>query len=160
VLGRARGIQRELAPWLAQFTADLRAVARRPFDNVTEVSRRRRQRERSFRLATIKSDIVENIGLRELSAAWIAARHGVSPSHVRRLFAAEKVTFSAFVLGYRLARANEILCDGASLDRTISSIAFALGFGDLSYFNRTFRRHYGTRPSDVRAAALGEEETP
>jgi AraC-like DNA-binding protein len=133
-------------------------VARRPPDNVTEISRRRRQRERNTRLAAIKADIIDNIGLRELSAAWIAARHGVSPSHVRRLFAAEKVTFSAFVLDYRLARAHEIFCDGASLERTVSSIAFALGFGDLSYFNRTFRRRYGARPSDVRAAALGRLE--
>lgn len=33
---------------------------------------------------------------------------------------------------------------------TIASIAHAYGFGDLSYFNRTFRRGYGTTPSDFR----------
>jgi AraC-like DNA-binding protein len=27
------------------------------------------------------------------------------------------------------------------------------GFGDLSYFNRAFRRRYGASPSDVRAPA-------
>jgi AraC-like DNA-binding protein len=27
------------------------------------------------------------------------------------------------------------------------------GFGDLSYFNRAFRRRYGASPSDVRATA-------
>jgi AraC-like DNA-binding protein len=31
--------------------------------------------------------------------------------------------------------------------------AFDAGFGDLSHFNRAFRARYGTRPSDVRAAA-------
>ena len=32
----------------------------------------------------------------------------------------------------------------------IASIAFACGFGDLSYFNRTFKRLYGAPPSDIR----------
>jgi AraC-like DNA-binding protein len=37
-------------------------------------------------------------------------------------------------------------------DGKISVIAFGAGFGDLSDFNRTFRRHYGAAPSNVRAA--------
>jgi AraC-like DNA-binding protein len=37
--------------------------------------------------------------------------------------------------------------------RTISSVAFEVGFGDLSYFNRTFRSRYGMTPSDVRDGA-------
>ena len=133
-------------------------MARAPTNKVAEIARRRSKRERGVRLAGIKADIAENIGLRELSAAWIAARHGVSASHVRRLFAVEQVTFSEFVLDYRLARAHAILSDDESLDHTISAIAYALGFGDLSYFNRTFRRRFGARPSDVRAAALADAE--
>jgi AraC-like DNA-binding protein len=35
---------------------------------------------------------------------------------------------------------------------TISSIAFESGFGDLSYFNRAFRRQYGAAPSEIRSA--------
>jgi AraC-like DNA-binding protein len=35
---------------------------------------------------------------------------------------------------------------------TISAIAFAVGFADLSHFNRAFRRRYGCTPSDVRAS--------
>jgi AraC-like DNA-binding protein len=139
------------------YTDYLIAMARRPTDSVVAVARRRRVRQRSAGFDAIKADAAANIGRRELSAAWIAARHGVSPSHVRRLFADEKVTFSAFVLDYRLARAHAILSDPGTVERTISSIAFALGFGDLSYFNRTFRRQFGARPSDVRAVALGDE---
>jgi AraC-like DNA-binding protein len=36
--------------------------------------------------------------------------------------------------------------------RSIALIAFDAGFGDLSYFNRTFKRFYGLTPSEVRAA--------
>ena len=37
---------------------------------------------------------------------------------------------------------------------TISAIAFEAGFGDLSHFNRSFRRRYGASPSEVRAEEL------
>jgi AraC-like DNA-binding protein len=39
-------------------------------------------------------------------------------------------------------------------DRTISAIAFDAGFGDLSHFNRLFRRRFGATPSEVRAETL------
>ena len=35
-------------------------------------------------------------------------------------------------------------------DRSISAVAYEAGFGDLSYFNRTFRRRYRATPSQVR----------
>ena len=38
-------------------------------------------------------------------------------------------------------------------ERPVSSIAYDVGFGDLSYFNRSFRRAYGATPSDVRSGA-------
>jgi len=49
--------------------------------------------------------------------------------------------------------AGRRLADRRHADRTIGAIAFAAGLGDLSYFNRAFRRRYGTTPSDARAAA-------
>jgi AraC-like DNA-binding protein len=104
------------------------------------------------RLETMKLDIVRNIGRRDISAEWIASLHGISPGYVRRLFEAEEITFTEFLLATRLSYAHRLLCDPQHIDRTISSIAFAAGFGDLSYFNRAFRRRYGASPSDVRQA--------
>jgi AraC-like DNA-binding protein len=52
----------------------------------------------------------------------------------------------------RLARANRLLCDPQLADRTLTAIAFESGFGDLSYFNRAFRRRYGGSPADIRAS--------
>ncbi len=69
------------------------------------------------------------------------------------LFEKKGLTFSDFVLGERLARVHHVLIDPGLRHRPISDIAFAAGFGDLSYFNRTFRRRYGATPSDVREAA-------
>jgi AraC-like DNA-binding protein len=45
-----------------------------------------------------------------------------------------------------------MLVDSRMADRSISAIAFDAGFGDLSCFNREFRRRFGQTPSDVRAA--------
>ena len=69
------------------------------------------------------------------------------------LFAAEGTTFSDFLRGSRLARAHQILTDPRCSGLTISSIAYEVGFGDLSHFNRLFRTLYGARPSEIRALA-------
>jgi len=46
-----------------------------------------------------------------------------------------------------------MLTDLRLAQRSISSVAFEVGFGDLSYFNRAFRRCYGATPSEVRRSA-------
>ena len=57
------------------------------------------------------------------------------------------------MLGERLARAHRMLINPNLPDRGIASVAFDAGFGDLSYFTRSFRRAYGARPSEVRDQA-------
>jgi AraC-like DNA-binding protein len=108
---------------------------------------------RAARLRALKADILAHLADRVLSLDAVAARHGISSVYVRKLFADDHGTFTDFVLGERLARAHRLLGDPRCDGRTISDIAFACGFGDLSYFNRAFRRRYGMTPSDVRAAA-------
>ena len=53
-------------------------------------------------------------------------------------------------MGQRLTRAHRLLCDPKFNHVAISTIAYDVGFGDLSYFNRRFRRLYGFTPRDVR----------
>jgi AraC-like DNA-binding protein len=108
---------------------------------------------RAARLNAIKLDVARNIGRRDLSAEWVALRQGISPSYVRRLFESDGVTFTEFVLEARLTYAHRLLTNARHADRTISAIAFLAGFGDLSYFNRTFRRRFGASPSDLRAVS-------
>jgi AraC-like DNA-binding protein len=105
---------------------------------------------RAARLQAIKADILTNLGDVRLSAAAVAARHGISPRYVRLLLEAEGISFSELVLGARLERARGMLADPRQAGRTISAIAFDCGFSDLSYFNRTFRRRFGLTPSGVR----------
>ncbi|MBO0822857.1 MAG: helix-turn-helix transcriptional regulator [Actinobacteria bacterium] len=69
-------------------------------------------------------------------------------------FKDEEVTYRQFVLDLRLALAYRKLRLPRYAHRTISSIANDTGFGDLSYFNRAFRRRYGITPSDARLPAV------
>ncbi|CAN5123166.1 AraC family transcriptional regulator [soil metagenome] len=107
---------------------------------------------RAARLHAVKADVAENLGDRGLTTSTVAARLGITPRYVNMLFETEGVTFSEFVLAQRLTRAHRMLCDPRFSGRAIGWIAFEAGFSDLSYFNRTFRRHYGVTPTDVRAA--------
>lgn len=111
---------------------------------------------RAARLHAIKADIRASLGEPGLSLTAIAARHGVTPRYVQALFEDDATTFSQFLVGERLARAHRMLCDPLLMSRHVSAIAYAAGFGDLSYFNRAFRRRFGATPSDVRAAARRE----
>jgi AraC-like DNA-binding protein len=106
---------------------------------------------RAARLHTIKTEILRSLNRHELSLGGLAARHGVTPRHVQMLFESDGTTFSRFLLEQRLARAHRMLSNPLLAARTISTIAYETGFGDLSHFNRAFRRRYGETPSDVRA---------
>jgi AraC-like DNA-binding protein len=109
---------------------------------------------RAARLRAIKSDIEAHLTYSELSPGVVARRQEVSDSYIRKLFEGEGTSFSQFVLGRRLVRAQRMLTDRRWADRSIAWIAFETGFGDLSYFNRTFKRFYGTTPSEVRGAVI------
>jgi AraC-like DNA-binding protein len=107
-------------------------------------------------LQAVKDDIIRRLRSRDLTIGALAARHKVTPRYIQRLFEREGTSFTSFVLGQRLALAHRLLNDPRHRQRAISAIAFDVGFGDLSYFNRSFRRHFGATPSDVRARALCE----
>jgi AraC-like DNA-binding protein len=108
---------------------------------------------RAARLRGIKQDLARNLADGEVSVAAIAARHRVSPRYLRKLFESEGVTFTEYVLEQRLALAHRLLSDPQRASEKVASVAFAAGFGDLSYFYRAFRRRYELLPTDVRAQA-------
>lgn len=69
------------------------------------------------------------------------------------LFELDGTTLSTFKLGLRLSRVRRMLVGASHASLTISKIAYRAGFNDLSTFNREFRRHFGTTPSEFRAWA-------
>lgn len=110
---------------------------------------------RAARLAAVKNSIYANLSRTDLSVGDIAASQNVTPRYVQLLFESENTTFTDFLVGERLMRAHRLLIDPRAAGRPIHEIAFEVGFGDLSYFNRTFRRRFNKTPSQVREEAGG-----
>ena len=109
------------------------------------------------RLDMMKAEVIENLSLSSLTIEKVARRNGISARQAQRLFARSGQSFSEFVRDQRLSLARRLLLAPSNRHRKISDIAYACGFGDLSYFNRSFRRRFGATPSDMQAgdAAAG-----
>jgi AraC-like DNA-binding protein len=79
---------------------------------------------------------------------------GWSPFHFLRVFAATLgVTPHQYLVRSRLRHAARIL---AETSRSVTDVAYDVGFADLSNFVRTCRRAAGVSPSVFRTAARGE----
>ncbi|MEO6986705.1 MAG: AraC family transcriptional regulator [Paralcaligenes sp.] len=93
----------------------------------------------------VKTHFAETIRL-----SVVAAHCHMSESEFSRVFKKEHGhTFYEHLLKFRIGRACELLAD-ASVQ--VKSVAFAVGFNDLSYFARTFRRYTGVTPSTYQQA--------
>jgi AraC family transcriptional regulator len=85
-----------------------------------------------------------------------ASASGLSPFHFLRLFTEVLgVTPHQYLLRSRLRRAVHLLADDA---RSITDVAFDVGFGDLSNFVRTFHRAAGVSPRRFRQGARGDRK--
>ena len=113
---------------------------------------------RAARLHAVKTDIMRNIAQHNLRLDDVAKRQKISRSYVSKLLAEAGTTFTEMVLTQRLAFAYGLLTDPRQIDKTVSSIAYEAGFSDLSYFNRSFRRKFGTTPSDLRGRTRDEAD--
>jgi len=71
-------------------------------------------------------------------------------NYVHDLMAEQGESFSEAVNRLRLELAARLLADPAWKARRIGEIAYAVGYGDVSYFNRLFRRRFGESPRDYR----------
>ena len=148
IFSAGASIDSQLLNLSVRHVQDLLMLAIGPNADFAETARTRGLRAARLKLA--KSYIVAHSDRRDISIASVAASLNVTPRYVQRLFEAAGTTFSEFLIGQRLARAYRLLRDPGYSRAAISTIAYDVGFGDLSYFNRRFRRLYGFTPRDVR----------
>ncbi len=145
----------ELRRLFTSYVSDLVALAVGATRDAADVAYGRGMR--AARLQAAKAFITRNSRRADLSANIVATYLGVTPRYVHLLFETEGLSCNEFVVERRLVRAYEMLFDSQRSDRTISAIAFTVGFSDLSHFNRAFRRRFGMTPSEVRHAGHDAE---
>jgi AraC-like DNA-binding protein len=89
----------------------------------------------------------------DLSVGAIALATGQSVRSLQRFFVTAGKTSSRFILEKRLDRAAACLRDQGSAHRSITDIAFSVGFNELSYFSRAFADRFGMSPRAFRRCA-------
>jgi len=87
----------------------------------------------------------------ELSVEYVQRRFRCSRSHLYRVFP-EAGGINAYIKNRRLRASVRRMSDPKYSKRTISEIAFELGFSSASVFGRAFKRRYGVSPRDARRA--------
>lgn len=104
----------------------------------------------SARLAAILDYLRARHGDAMLDAATVAATFQISVRYLNKLMERTGRSFRQELTAIRLGAAMRALRDPAQSRRSISSIAYDSGFGDLSQFNRRFRARYDMTPRQAR----------
>ncbi|WP_245235441.1 AraC family transcriptional regulator [Mesorhizobium erdmanii] len=105
---------------------------------------------RAARLQAILDKIRDNFADPAISAQQVAQQLRLSVRYVHDLLQESGASFAERILELRLQRAHRMLSDRRNDRMRISEIALLSGFSDVSYFNRCFRRRFGSTPSGAR----------
>ncbi|MCB9526863.1 MAG: AraC family transcriptional regulator ligand-binding domain-containing protein [Myxococcales bacterium] len=110
----------------------------------------RRDLARPDRLADRVADALRPLlGQGRAEVRFVAARLGLSARTLQRRLRAEGTAFAAVVDETRQALAEVYLADRSL---TVLEVAIMLGYADESAFHRAFKRWFGARPGEWRAA--------
>ncbi len=96
-------------------------------------------------------DFIDANYLRPDVSAVTAGRHlGITARYVQKLLEERACSFTALVNARRLDEAQRRLMAPEDQHMSISNMAYACGFNDLSYFNRTFKQRFHETPRTMR----------
>lgn len=104
---------------------------------------------RQNRFEFIERVIDQNLCDPELSLAWLAKKIGMSTRQLQREFHENGTSFTHSIANKRLRLVSERLRQAAHMNRqvNIAVLSFATGFGDVSHFNRMFKRKFDCTPT-------------
>ena len=108
--------------------------------------------EHTDRLAEVVQYIHEHYTDPDLSVERLARIFGSSEVHLRRTFAKLYHTSPLkYITALRLSKARELLL---STDLAVGDICTRCGYTSLYYFDRVFKREFGTQPLQLRKQSL------
>lgn len=79
----------------------------------------------------------------------VAQEQKISPQSIRKLFRRSGTTFTEYLNGLRLDWVYQSLTNPALQKKSISSLAYKVGFNNLAWFNRAFKQRFDAVPSEV-----------
>ena len=104
-------------------------------------------------LVSLHAAIDSRLSEHDLDGEKVAAAAGISIRYANSVLAEDDTSLMRLIQAKRLARCRMALEDEAQAHRTISEIAYAWGFSDMTHFGRKFRAAYGLLPGDCRKKA-------
>jgi len=115
---------------------------------------------RKARLRSVKAYIDAHLREPDLCLETIAKNNGISLRYLHELFTTVDTTVSDWIWLRRLQRCYAMLSRPEHAARSITEIAFSMGFNSSSHFSNRFREEFGLRPSDVRLGGNGSRLRP
>ncbi len=112
------------------------------------------------RLVQVRRHIEQHLADPALTPASVAAAHRMSQRSLHLLFEPTGVSFARHVLRRRLQECHTMVASPAHAHRSVTDIAFAWGFNNLTTFYRAFRRQFDMAPGELRRAAATRQATP
>lgn len=106
-------------------------------------------------MARIHDVIDAELGNNRLCPLLIAERLHVSPSYLYALARKSGSSIRDLIIERRLDRCRDVLADPAYAHQSVTAIAFAWGFQDLSHFSRRFSGRFGCSPKAYRRSIFG-----
>jgi AraC-like DNA-binding protein len=95
----------------------------------------------------------------ELDVETMVNKVGISRNKINEILKAELgFTFSTYLNKLRLTEAARLL--GEKEDTSVAEIAYAVGYRNVSYFNKLFKEEYGCTPKTFRKLRGGAPEQP
>jgi AraC-like DNA-binding protein len=110
---------------------------------------------RAARIQAIVAGIRSGYADPAFSVRGLALKVGLAPRSVQNLLSETGTSFTERVLELRLQKARAMLASPRLDKMRIGDIAYACGFNEVSYFNRSFRRRFGCSPRELRASNAG-----
>jgi AraC-like DNA-binding protein len=98
----------------------------------------------------VKKFVLDHLFDSALTVEQIAAQVRLSPRHVHALFESEPMTLVAWIWHERLKAGRRALMSFLAHSRSVTDIAYSVGFKDPAHFSRMFKSSYGLTPREFR----------
>lgn len=107
--------------------------------------------------ASVLQFVATNYADAELDLESVVVGTGVNRSKVNDLLKKELgMTFTGYLNKLRLTEAGRLLAEDNGA--TVSEIAYSVGYGNVSYFNRLFKEEYGCAPKAFRSLSTRQKQ--